>query len=169
MKEEFNHTSKLTNLFILLTALSLGFNLNDHTREQPSYLYILMGAVLCISIPGMIFSGYSIWNFDAKNDKVVFSRSMLPEKQTIRYREISYIKVTRRHFATSTGTKWVETIHFILIDNSEISFYANLPIDYNKADYPMYMEVQFNSSKFMKLKKYIDNKINTDQGGKPNV
>lgn len=169
MKDKFDHISNLTILFILLTALSVVFYLDDHARELPSYLHRLTGIILCISIPGLVFSGYSKWSFDANNDQVVFRRFMLPKNTTIKYWQISYIKVTRRHFATRTGTKRVETIHFILIDNSEISFSANLPIDYNKADLPMFMEVQFNSSKFMKLKKYIDNKINTDQGGKPNV
>lgn len=164
MKAEFNHTSKWIYLFVLLTALSLFFLFPD--REWSAYLYSLAGVVLCISIPGSFISYYSIWNYDAKDDKVIFSRTILPKNKTIMYREISYIKVTRRYFITRGGKKWEETIHFILNDNEEICFSAAIPVNYDKIDLPTYAEVQFDNSKFSQLKRYIESKMNIQEENK---
>ncbi len=167
MNDTFNHSSDLTYLFFAPMLISLALYID--MKDQPGYLPYLIGLIFLLSLLGLIFSFISVWRFDADDDMVIFQRYMLPKKQKIRYTDIKKIKLTRYNIQVRGNVSWVETIHFILTDDSDLSFYANLPIDYNKADYPMYMEVQFNSSKFMKLKKYIDNKINTDQGGKPNV
>ena len=157
MNDTFTHSSDLMYLFFAPMFISLA--LFSEMKKYSLYLSALMGLIFLLCLLGFIFSFISVWRFDADDDMVIFKRYMLPKKRTIRYQDIKKIKVTRYNIKARGNVSWVETIHFILNDDSELCFSANLPVDYKNANYPMYMEVQFNSSKFMKLKKYIESKM----------
>ena len=100
-------------------------------------------------------------SFDADDTQVTFS--YLGRKTVIRYGEIKDMKIERRNneFKTRSGIQrcYVETLTITTTDKT-YEFKAQMDIDYDKiAMNPTDLTVQFENSKFSKLKTYIEEHI----------
>ncbi len=142
--------------------LYISFSLGSAGLELAIMVTLLLLVVLCFLI-----ICYQQANFEANDSHVKFSYFGI--KKAIRYDDIESLELERRNRGSNSRNIYVETLT-ITTKRKTYVFSAIMDIDHDKvALNPANLTKQFENSKFSQLKRYIDNKINTDQGGKPNV
>ncbi|MCR5020603.1 hypothetical protein [Ruminococcus sp.] len=113
----------------------------------------------------------SMASFTADDHAVTFR--YLLKKTVIPYETINGIDIEAEYRETNglgIHRYYAEVITFHCADDKDYTFAGKLekPVDVI-LEHPCYLQRIPGNSKFSQLKRYIDNKINTDQGGKPNV
>ncbi|SFC56074.1 hypothetical protein [Ruminococcus albus] len=148
--------SGILPLFILLPLYTTIDN--DKTIFVPIILIGIFAPIIVMSFLNVMMQEIS---FDANDTQVTFS--CLGKNTVIRYGEIKDMKIERRNneFKTRSGIQrcYVETLTITTASETHV-FSAKMDIDYDKvAANPAELTVQFENSKFSRLKNYIEERI----------
>ncbi|MBR5372669.1 MAG: hypothetical protein IK130_10710 [Oscillospiraceae bacterium] len=159
MKENYTFTS-YAGVLLAVPIIFLTFLIAGEAKSEIADKTVIvagLGGLLICGVVGVLSASVPCC-FDAKRREVTFTVCLL-KHYTIRYSDIRSIAVTREHFDTRFGTKWEETIRFVLADG-EKSFTASMPLDLDEIDDdPAALEKQCADSRFSKLKAYIEKRI----------
>ena len=163
MKERYTYSSYAGALLaapiLFLTVLIVAAAKSQDESSKAFVAVGLIGLLICGALG--VLSAWVPCRFDAKRREVTFTCFL--KQYTIRYSDIQSIEVTRSHFNTRYGTKWEETIRFVLT-NGEQSFRAAMQLDLDELDGdPAALEKQYAESRFSKLKAYIEERIDEAQ------
>ncbi|SEK37717.1 hypothetical protein [Ruminococcus albus] len=130
------------------------------TIDVPRIITMTIAAVI-ILIAVMLSIEIQETNFDANDTQVTFSR--LRKNTVIRYADITNIKLERRNneYGSRSGMvrDYIETLTITTKEKTHV-FSAKMVIDYDKVDAnPADLTVQFENSKFSRLKNCIEERI----------
>ena len=167
MKEKFTYSSDIGLLLIFptfLVVIILTVALNKFWYGAT----VVSGILLLLCLLLLLISSFVPCSFEAQETEIRFIKAFI-KTDVIKYSDIRSMEITREHNDTRYGTKWVETICFDL-GSSKLTFSAAMDIDYDAvAKNPTYLTKQFETSQFSQLKRFIESKMDTIQGGISNV
>jgi len=159
MREKFkSYNPYIMSVFIFIAVFSGVFGIANFDVEN--YIVGLVCITLCIVFTaGTWVCSTTSYQFFAGEDMVIF-HTPLRRNQIIQYSDIQRIWITRAcHTGRYGNCIWVETIHFQL-ENKIAEFSAQMNIEFNRDDVDVkVLDEQLESSKFSKLKNYIEEKL----------
>lgn len=170
IKGKFRHTSLAIYLFTLPMLGSLFLAEYAVIDEIPYSEFGLYLGIFLLSCIGLLLSIYAPFRFEADESSVVFKELIPPRKRRIYYSDIKSIELTREYINSRGESRIEETIIFHLSGGSVRYTQDNIGIDLRKcSDQLSEITDELNNSLFSQLKRFIESKMDTIQGGRSNV
>lgn len=161
MKEKYTYPSDILYVILIPTFLLI-FILSISLEATSVVVSAVSGTLLLFCLLLLLVSSYVPCSFEAQEKEVRFIKAFI-KTDVIKYSDIRSMEISREHYDTRYGTRWLETICFKL-DDRELTFSASMDIDYYKLDNdPTQLGKQFENSKFANLKRFIETKMNTKE------
>lgn len=173
MKEKYTRLPSYVEIIVscccclfLFFVLPLCLSIANHSQTGVMEAMIL-GSILFPFVLIILSIMSMRANFEANDTQVKFSH--LGIKKIIRYDDIEDMGLKLSNDEYNIRSRYVETLT-IYTKKKTYVFYAKVYINYYKAAKdPAYLTKQFETSQFSQLKRFIESKMDTIQGGRSNV